>query len=186
GRISLPGARYGDAEKSSRFFTDLIARIAADPRVESAAAASFVPVGTGGFGLGRVFLFEGQPEPPASQDLGAQWNVITPDYFRAVGMKLLAGRAFSDFDQSTSTPVTIVSDSFAKRMFPNESPLGKRVRSWRDENVYREIVGVVSEVRYTGLSDKFAPQFYVPHTQNSWGAMLLTVRARSGDPNGLA
>ncbi len=151
------------------------------PDVEAAALTSFVPVGGGGFGLGRVFLAEGRPEPPAGSDVAAQWNVITPDYFRTLGIPMRQGRAFTDRDTAASTPVIIVSTSFARRMFPDEDPIGKRVRSWRDENLLREIVGVVADVKYRGLADTERPLVYVPHTQNSWGAMRTVVRARHGD-----
>ena len=185
-RISLPGARYPDPAKRAQFHADLATRLQQNAAVEYAASASFVPAGTGGFGLGRVFLPEGRPEPPAAPDVPAQWNSVTPEYFRAVGMKLLSGREFADHDKGGSTPVMIVSASFANKMFGDEPALGKRVRSWRDENVYREIVGVVSEIRYQGLADTPGPQVYVPYAQDSWSSMLIVARARSGDPMQLA
>ena len=185
-RLTLPGNKYATPADSAAFFQGLVDRLAAAPGVESAAATSFVPVGGGGFGLGRVFLAEGRPEPPAAPDVSAQWNVITPDYFRALGIPLLQGRAFSRDDRAASTPVVIVSHSFAARMFGTESAIGKRVRSWRDENVLREIVGVVGEVRYTGLGDREnLRQVYVPHTQNSWGLMNIVLRASTELPAGL-
>ena len=169
-RLTLPRNRYTTEAESIAFFQGLVDRLAASPGVESAAATSFVPVGGGGFGLGRVFLAEGRPEPPSAPDVSAQWNVITPDYFRTLGIPLLQGRAFSRDDRAASTPVVIVSQSFATRMFGEESAIGKRVRSWRDENVLREIVGIVGEVRYMGLGEREKlRQVYVPHTQNSWG-----------------
>jgi ABC-type lipoprotein release transport system permease subunit len=70
-------------------------------------------------------------------------------------------------------------------MFPGQSAIGQRIRSWRDENLYREIVGVVDDVKYTGLAEREIPLIYVPHTQNSWGAMLVVARARQGDPAAL-
>jgi len=186
GRIALPGTRYPDAQKATRFYADLIARLRANTAVENAAAASFVPAGTGGFGLGRVFVAQGRPDPPVGTEVDAMWNVVTPDYFRTVGMTLLRGRQFTDDDTSSSTPVMIVSESFAARMFPGESAVGKRARSWRDENVQREIVGVVTDVRFLELNDTPRSAMYVPHTQNSWGSMLITIRARAGDPLALA
>jgi hypothetical protein len=186
GRIALPGTRYPDAQKATRFYADLIARLRANTAVENAAAASFVPAGTGGFGLGRVFVAQGRPDPPVGTEVDAMWNVVTPDYFRTVGMTLLRGRQFTDDDTSSSTPVMIVSESFAARMFPGESALGKRARSWRDENLQREIVGVVADVRFFELNDTPRSAMYVPHTQNSWGSMLITIRARAGDPLALA
>jgi putative ABC transport system permease protein len=185
-RLSLPGTRYGTTDKTAAFFDRLTARLAAAPGVEAAAATSFVPIGGGGYGLGRVFLAEGWPEPPAGPDVDAQWNVVTPDYFRTVGIPMLQGRDFTRTDRADSTLVAIVSRSFATRMFGSENPIGKRMRSWRDENMLREIVGVVGEVRYTGLDERDVPrQVYVPHAQNSWGLMNIAVRSAGPPPEAL-
>ena len=180
-RLTLPGARYPTPAHAAAFFEKLVDRLSTAPGVESAGATSFVPVGGGGFGLGRVFLAEGRSEPPAGPDVPAQWNVITPEYFRTVGIPVLQGRSFTRGDQEASTPVIIVSRSFATQMFGAESPIGKRIRSWRDENVLREIVGVVGEVRYTGLGERrVSRQVYVPHPQNSWGLMNVVLRTSAG------
>lgn len=185
-RIALPGARYRTAAARADFYKRLTDRLAASPEVEAAAATSFVPVGGGGFGLGRVFLADGWPEPPAGPDVGARWNVVTPEYFRTVGIRVVRGRAFDDRDTASSTPTIIVTSSFARRMFGDADPIGRRTRSWRDENVLREIVGVVSDVRYDGLIADETPLVYVPHTQNSWGSLGVVVRARHGAPGSLA
>lgn len=186
GRIALPGTRYENAGARVDFYRRLTDRLAASPEVEAAAATSYVPVGGGGFGLGRVFLAEGWPAPPAGPDVGAQWNVITPDYFRTVGIRVVRGRAFDNRDSASSTPAIIVSASFARRMFGDADPIGRRTKSWRDENILREIVGVVSDVRYWGLIDEERPLVYVPHAQNSWNSLTIVVRARHGVPGALA
>jgi predicted permease len=123
-----------------------------------------------------VFLATGQPEPPASSDTPAQWSVIQPGYLKTMGIPLASGRDFSDADTAESNPVILISESMAQQMFPNESPLGHRIRSWRDENVYREIVGVTGDVRYFGLSRDLGNNVYVPHTQDSWRMQVLVVR----------
>jgi putative ABC transport system permease protein len=185
-RVSIPASRYTTDEATAQFVTDVVTRLEASTDVERAAATSFVPVGGGGFGLGRVFLAEARPEPPAGADVRGQWNVITPHYFETVGIPILEGRAFTAHDSATSTPVIVVSRSFARTMFGSESPIGRRVRSWRDENVLREIVGVVGDVKYLGLSDDERPLVYVPHAQCSWGLMLLVARSRTTQPAALA
>jgi putative ABC transport system permease protein len=151
------------------------------PGVVTASGTSSLPVGGGGFYLGRVFLTTGQPEPPASSDTPAQWSVIQPAYLRTMGVPVGAGREFDDRDTAESTPVILINESMARRMFPNESPLGKRIRSWRDENVYREIVGVVGDLRFFGLSGDPVNTVYVPHAQDAWSMQLLVVRT-SADP----
>jgi putative ABC transport system permease protein len=184
-RIGVPGSRYAPAQRTE-FFRRLIAQLAAHPGVQSAAITSYLPAGGGGFSLGRVFLSEGQPEPPASTDVPATWVVISEDYFKALGITLISGRAFSERDGARTTPVTIVSRSFAERMFPNQNPIGRRIRSWRDENVYREIVGVVSDVAFASLTDRSGAIVYVPHAQQGWGGMTIALRAASGSPDQLA
>jgi putative ABC transport system permease protein len=185
-RLALPGAKYPTAEQAAMFFDSLVNRLETLPGVESAGTTSFVPVGGGGFGLGRVFLAEGRPEPPAAPDVTAQWNVISPGYFGVMGIRVAQGRDFTTADGANAEPVAIVSRSFARRMFGESDPLGQRVRSWRDENLYRRIVGVVDEVRYNGLAElEELRQVYVPHSQNSWGLMNVVVRASGGDPAAL-
>jgi putative ABC transport system permease protein len=183
-RIGVPGARYTPPQRTE-FYRTLLSRLSSEPGVEAAAATSFLPVGGGGFGLGRVFLYDGQPEPPATQDVPAMWSVITPDFFRTLGIPLIAGRAFDDRDRSDTTPVMIVSESFAARMFPGQPAIGRRVRSWRDENVYREIVAVVKDVSFSSLTDRGASVVYVPHAQQGWGGMTIALRAPSDHPSRL-
>ena len=179
--INCPSKRYPDESKTVAFYKNLVERVEASPGVQSAAVSSALPLGGGGFYLGRVFLLEGQPEPPAGTDNPAQWNVISPGYFDATGIRLLQGRAFDERDTSDGNKVIIINETLAKRAFPDQDPLGKRIRSWRDENILREIVGVVQDVRYFGRDDKVRGLVYVPHTQNSWRSMSLTVRT-TGDP----
>jgi putative ABC transport system permease protein len=183
-RIGVPGSRYTFPQRVE-YFEKLVSQLESSSGVEAAAITSYLPAGGGGFGLGRVFLFEGQPEPPASQDVPAQWVVISPHYFRTLGMPVLSGRAFDERDSQKATPVAIVSESFAQKMFPNQRSLGRRVRSWRDENVYREIVGVVGDVALDTLSDHGRALIYVPHAQQGWGGMTIAVRAAIGAPEQL-
>ena len=179
--ISLPRARYPESAQVTNFYDRALERIRALPGVESAAATSALPLGGGGFYLGRVFLGETHPEPPAGPDYPAQWNTISNDYFRVLGTPLLRGRAFDERDTSASIPVTIINETMARRMFPNQDPIGQRIRSWRDENILREIVGVVSDVRYFGRDDELRPLVYVPLTQDTNRALMLAVRT-TGEP----
>jgi putative ABC transport system permease protein len=185
GRIAIPAARYREPARRIQFVEAVSARLRESAEVESAALGSFVPAGAGGSQLGRVFLAEGRPEPPAGADVGAQWVIVTPDYFRTLGIPVLAGRAFEPRDAVDTTPVIIVSKGFAARMFPNESAIGKRIRSWRDENLLREIVGVVDNVKFSGLADRERDLIYVPYTQDAGGGMSVIARSRSGDAGAL-
>jgi putative ABC transport system permease protein len=183
--VAVPASRYTPAQRIE-LFERLTAELSSQPAVEAAAITSFLPAGGGGFGLGRVFLSEGQPQPPAGPDVPAMWCVISPRYFQTLGISLLSGRAFDARDNMASTPVMIVSEAFAARMFPAQNPVGQRVRSWRDENVYREIVAVVRDVPFSSLADRGRAIVYVPHAQQGWGGMTIAMRAASGSPASLA
>ncbi len=182
GRITLPGARYPEARTRAEFVRQLTERLAAEPGIDAAAVTTYLPVGGGGFGLGRVFLGDGWPEPPAGPDVPAMWTVISPDYFRTLGIRVVSGRAFGARDTDTSTPVIVVSETFARNAFGSSSPLGRRIRSWRDENMYREIVGVVADVPFSSLADRGRAVVYIPYQQDSWNALIVTVRAAQGSP----
>lgn len=183
-QVNSPSARYQDAPKILSFYQRLVDSVNTAPGVESSAVCSALPVGGGGFYLGRVFLVEGQPEPPAGTDTPAQWNVVSPGFFHTSGTALLSGRDFDERDRTDNNPVIIINRTMSRRMFGNDDPLGKRIRSWRDENKLREIVGVVEDVRYFGRDDELHGIVYVPHTQNVWRSMALTVRTQ-GDPVGV-
>ena len=176
--VALPSARYVDRPARRVFYDRAITELQAIPGVEVASVASALPVGGGGFYLGRMFLAEGKTEPTAEVD--AMWNVVGPGYFRALRMPV-RGREFTMRDDTTSAPVMIVNTRFAERMFPGENPIGKRALSSRDERVLREIVGVVDDVRYFGANDEVRGLVYVPYKQDSWGGMRIILRT-SGDP----
>ncbi len=183
-RVSLPQARYGGPPQVAEGFDRLLSAVRLAPGVISCSATSALPLGGGGFYLGRVFLREGQPEPPASADTAGAWSVVRPRYFETMGIPIVEGRAFTPDDGAKSTPVVVISQSMAKQMFPDGRPLGRRIRSWRDENLYREIVGVAGDVRYYGLTEAVPNNVYVPHTQNTWRSLTLVVRT-GADPSAL-
>jgi predicted permease len=163
--LRLPGARYPEKELVDRFFLDVTERIGELQGVESATSGLSLPLGASTLNLFRAHLEEGQPEPPAGPEYSAQWNAVMPGYFRTMGIPLLKGRAFTNRDTMESEPVMIISQSFADKMFPNRNPIGVRVRSWRDENLLRTIVGVVGNVRQEGMSSDYNDFVYVPRLQ---------------------
>jgi putative ABC transport system permease protein len=185
GRVVVPSTRYVEPVARAQFYDRLIDALASTPGVEVAAATSYLPVGGRGFGLGRSFLLEGQAEPPASSDHQAMWNVVTTEYFRALGIPIVRGRAFTRQDTADSRPVMVINQTMATRVFGHTDPIGKRMRSWRDENLLREIVGVTADVRYDGLADGDRSLVYVPHHQDAWSSMTVAIRAH-GDPAAVA
>jgi predicted permease len=182
--IGVQGARYNEEEPRRLTYDALLERLQRIPGLSHAGIVSSLPLGGGGFYLGRVFLQDGAPEPPAGPETAAMWVVISPDYFAAAGIGMARGRHFDERDRADGVPVAIVSREFARSMFGEQDPIGKRVRSWRDENLYREIVGVVDDVRFFGADDEIRPVFYVPYAQSSWNSMLVMLRT-PGDPAAL-
>ena len=180
--LHAPRIRYAEEASVVAFYQGLVDRVTATPGIEGAAVCSALPLGGGGFYLGRVFLAEGWPEPPGGHDVQAEWNVVGPGYFAASGMRLLRGRDFDGRDGASSEPTIIVNETMARALFADQDPLGRRIRSWRDENRLRTIVGVVSDVRYRGRDDELRGLVYVPHAQNAMRSMVLTARA-SGEPS---
>src|SRR5262249_7473373 len=121
---------------------------------------------------------------PAQAELpSAHWNVAEPGYFSTLAIPLREGRYFTDSDGADSAKVVVVNESFAKKWWPNGGALGKRVKQgWpKDPTPFREIVGVVGDVRQDGLDVPALPEVYIPWTQNPMNGMTLLVRV-SGSP----
>jgi putative ABC transport system permease protein len=173
--VSLPAAQYKDDPQRAAFFADLVQRVRQLPGVQSAAAVSHVPLG--GSNASNGFLIEGAPEPKPGQGNEGRYRVCTPDYFQTMGISILKGRNFNDQDRADSKPVIIVNDTLARRFFPNEDALGKRLRfeGPLEKNPWIEIVGVVQDVKHE-LNLPVTPDYYLPHTQDSWGSMVLVAR----------
>ncbi len=185
-KLNLPPARYERGRPVVEAYARLRERLEAVPGVESATVASALPLGGGGFILFRAHLPEGRPEPPEGEEVRANWDVVHPGYFATLGLPLIAGRGFSEADDENSVPVMIVNREFARMMFGSVGDaLGARVRSWRDENVYREIVGIVENVRYFGAGDETRSVVYIPHRQVAWRFMAVAVRTDT-DPESVA
>ncbi len=174
----IPSAVYTSRDKKAQFIADFERRVDSIPGVESAGAVGFLPVGGGGFYLGRAYIIEGQPRPPQGVEYSGMWNVITPGYVKASGLQLLAGRTFTEQDTATSQPVIILSESLAKAMFGKENAVGKYIRSWRDDDKARLVVGVVADVKVGRLDEHDSASAYVPHAQDSWGVLAFVVRTK--------
>ena len=170
------------------FWRSALDRVRLDPGVLFAAVTSRPPVHGS---RGQTFAVEGRArsadgEPPLAGDI-----LVSEDYFRTMGIPLVKGRAFSEKDSGASTPVVIISQSLARRHFPNEDPLGKRVSlderfpmtcctaAGPVENVWREIVGVAADVRQANIDEQPAMTLYRPYSQIVEHDMYLMVRARS-------
>jgi predicted permease len=158
--------RYNQPRRDE-FFRTLLARIQAVPGVREAAAVDHVPLG-GGESLSLIEV-EGHP---FDDKTSFETRSVTPRYFAAMGIPLLEGRAFDDGDAAGRTPVIIVSRSFERRYFPEQSALGRRVHS----SGWRTIVGVVADVRMRELAAAPPMQIYLPLWQNLTGSLAVVVR----------
>jgi len=175
-RIGLPGSNYDTPEKRSIFFQELIERVEALPGVQEAGATSNLPLrGT----WGRSLWVEGFPVLSVGQAPTINHNVITPGYFKAMGIPILMGRDFTDADKRDGLKVTIIDERLAREYWPNQSPLGKRIRFSPPESnePWSAIVGVVGNVKNESLSLTQSKSVYLPHSQFSIGGMALAVRA---------
>lgn len=165
-RISAPPARYPGLPEVSGFFTRLTERLATVPGVAVVGASSGLPlaVGSGDWS----FDIEGRPRVDGRRPGAADWYVVTPGYFEALRIPVLAGRAPLPSDTSGSPPVIVLNQTAARGLFPGEDPVGKRVmlsRSRGFEQPWRTIVGVVADVRHRGLDSPARPEMFIPHTQ---------------------
>ena len=172
---------YQKPDLRAAFLRDALERMAAVPGVESVGAVSAFPFALANIGIETAIAVEGQPRPAPGEEPNAYTTNATDGYFETMGIRLLRGRTFTAADNATSTRVAVVSESFAKRHFPNGDPLGKRVANRFDGARPREIVGVVADVRHDGLQQAAREELYFPHSQHGFGSMTIAVRT-TGDP----
>jgi putative ABC transport system permease protein len=175
-RVQVPSSRYKDPRQSSGFFTEALARIGQIPGVTGRAAVSFLPFT--GLGIGTSYWRTDRPAPAAGEAASTAVRPITPNWFKTMGIPLLAGRDFTAADEVDAPTVAVISESLARRDYPGENPLGKRlhVRIGRPQGTDYEIVGVVGDIRMTSLESAAGPAVYVPHTQLAIGFMTFVVR----------
>ncbi|HXM74972.1 MAG TPA: ABC transporter permease [Chthoniobacterales bacterium] len=180
--ISLPAAKYKEEQQRVDFYRALLERLAAVPGVKAAGAGVTLPLRASNYSIGKAFIPEGR-SLDADESVDASWSTITPAYFEALQVPLLAGRFFNEHDDARAPKVVIVNRHLAKKYFGSETAaIGKRITIWRAENFLREITGVVGDTKATGLEDESGEQIYTPHSQDgSWGFMALVIRT-AGDP----
>jgi putative ABC transport system permease protein len=184
-QIPLPRTKYSKDEQRLGLYEQLLARVEGVPGVESAALASSLPPDLQT--LWNPFSIEGRPPRPESELPVGDYILVTPEYFSALGIPVLRGRAFTDADREGAPRVCLINQTLAREFFPGEDPLGRRLKQGPDrpDNPFMEIVGVVGDVRYEGLDAKVQPAYYLPFAQNGWGDMSLLVRSSATDPAAL-
>ena len=200
--VSLPQKKYATEDQRVDFFRRLIESTRSLPGVQAVAVASGLPLGNNGWQTS--FVLDGKPLPPPDQTPLMEACTVTPDYFRAMGIPLLRGRYFTDQDNRSflagrdvskldeggrliaGTNVIIVDEEFARRYWPNEDAVGKRIRFGTDPAAPAlTVVGVVGRVKMEGLTqDSNRVQGYFSFAQLPFGGMTVIIKA-SHDPNQL-
>jgi predicted permease len=170
--------RKPTAEHRVAFFEETLRRISDLSGVTGGAAVQSPPMFLkSDYAIFGAFTVEGRATSPGEAPR-AYSNVVTPTYFSVMGIPLLRGRDFTSLDRAKTTPVAIVNETVARREWPNENPVGKRI-TMRGSSAALEIVGVVGSVKQDGLDKAPRPEVYRPHTQAPQGAMTYVVRAES-------
>jgi putative ABC transport system permease protein len=178
-QVGLTLNQYQKAEQQVAFFQEALRRIAALPGVEAVGASTSMPPMYTQRGSG--FTIEGHPAPPPGQAPTALYMPATPGYWQALGIPLLKGRFFTDGDTADAPSVAVINETLARQHFPQEVPLGQRIRVDGD---LCTVVGIVGDVKYTGLGADVGPQIFVPHAQNPFPGMYLVIRT-TPDPQSL-
>ena len=181
-RVELPETRYKEVEPQTRFRTQALANINSLPGTQ-AAMVSELPLS--GDSLNHDFLIEGRPPIAAGDEPSLETRSVMGDYFHVMQIPLKSGRDFQSHDFDPNAPfVGIVNDEVVKQYFPNENPVGKRVRWARNPTVqWIEIVGVVGNVKHFGLDLPEQPALYSPYTQiNSWKRWMTFAVRTQADP----
>jgi putative ABC transport system permease protein len=179
-RIELPRLRYQDGDHRRQFFGQLLERAQSIPGVQSAGAISQLPLS--GYSMMGRFAIEGQPEPEPGKGKAIPIGMVTPGYFRTMQIPLVDGRLFDDRDAEKMPDVALVNESMAKKFWPGQNPIGKKIGALCNEHeVCRTVVGVVGDIRHEGLGEEAQPEIYVPHRQLALPNMSLVLRT-AGDP----
>jgi putative ABC transport system permease protein len=176
--IVLNYIRYSEPHQRLAFVDRAIEKIRAVPGVVSVGTTTKIPLAGGG--STQPFSIEGRPTAAIAEQPMAQTRYISPDYFRAIGIPLRQGRFFSDQDRDNSQPVIIISEAMGRRFWPGENPIGRRLTpSFHSEQGAREIVGVVGDVKTSGLDVDASAMMYLPYKQFPLPFMSFVVRTAS-------
>jgi putative ABC transport system permease protein len=183
-RVVTPAATYPDAAHVAEFYRALLERARALPGVQAAGAVRVLPLAAT-IGDWSIDL-EGRM-PPQGEDFDGDWQIVTPGYFEAMGVRLLAGRLLSDGDHFDAPPVAVINQTMARQYWPDGSALGQRFRLNGPDAPWIEIVGVVRDEKHLGLGAAVNRKWYRPHAQWTQSGTTpirgMTLVARTaGDP----
>lgn len=170
--IALPTVKYVKPQQQIDFFQEVLRRVSALPGVQDAAISAARPLA---FRRMTPMLPEGQPNVPLAQRPILDIEAVSPRWFSTLRVPILAGRAFTEADNATAPQVVIVNQSFARRFWPNQNPIGKHIVVGRGPQA-AEVVGLSQDIHNQGIAQEPMPQIYIPFRQLPWGDMNLLVR----------
>jgi putative ABC transport system permease protein len=181
-RIPLPPEKYSERYPVSLFFHPMLAKVAALPGIESAGVITYLPMQA--CWTNGTFRIEGKPKPRQGEEPWAEVRAVSPDYYRAMGIRLLRGRWLGEGDGAGAPDVVVINRAFVSRYFPHQEVLGARIY-FTDEGHWATIVGVAEDSRQAGLASDVLPEVDAPYSQVRWNfltsTMSLSVRTKS-DP----
>ncbi|HEX3281624.1 MAG TPA: ABC transporter permease [Pyrinomonadaceae bacterium] len=178
-RMDIYGPQYrNNLPNIAAFQKAALTNVKALPGVESAAFTLSLPIA--GSKWGSVFTVGDQPVLDRSQIPIAAFNPVSPEYFQTMGIRLLRGRVFTEDDGAQSPKVAIINETMARHFWPNEDPIGKRVKQgWPEWNTpWREVIGVVADVKLNGVIDTTPLHIYLPLAQEGMASVYLAVRTK--------
>ncbi|HKY46007.1 MAG TPA: ABC transporter permease [Pyrinomonadaceae bacterium] len=183
-QLVLPVAKYKDEPSRAAFYNDLLQRAKAYPGVESAAFVNYLPLG--GANSSDAYLIEAVPEPAPGEENIGRYRVCTPDYFQTMGIRVSKGRGFTDQDKADTPTVVVVNETLARKHWPNEDPIGKRMRfeGPLERAPWMQVIGVIEDVKHD-LNIPVTPEYYLSHAQDPWNSMILVAKTKA-DPASLA
>jgi putative ABC transport system permease protein len=181
--MALSGPRANNPAAQTAFYNEVLSALRAQPGVRGAGAAVTLPIGGDDFGL--QYFVEGRAGAAGAQPASAGYQVVSPGYFEAMGIRVKAGRDFRDSDAAGGALVVMVNDTLARQQWPGADPIGKRVRLGRDDAAaWMTVVGVVSDIRHLGPAVPPRPELYQPLAQRPFSFMAFVVRTEQ-DPRTL-
>jgi putative ABC transport system permease protein len=178
-RVTLPQRSYPDANAQHLFYDRVFEGLSALPQVTSVGGTSFLPLA--GVGPGTSFWRADAPQPPPNERPVVDARPVTPGYFKAIGIPMLAGRDVSAADHRDAAPVAVINETFARQIYPGDNPIGRRFILNLGNDQPHEIVGVVGDVKLTTVEGDIRPTAYISSRQYAFGVMNFVVRT-AGDP----
>jgi putative ABC transport system permease protein len=175
-RISLGGAKYATRAEQATFFNEVIDRLQAIPYVNGVAAATDLPLS--GISNSHMFTIAGRLPLPPGEFNEADYDGVSPGYFRTMNVPIVSGREFESTDRSGAPRVAVVSEAFVRRFFPNQNPIGARLRAFDESGEFYEIVGVAADVHHDDVISAPPPKIYACYLQNTFATMSVVVRTR--------